>query len=145
MLICLFSQIPDPSPVIEEARKSGWEAAFIVLIVLAFLALFVYVITRWQDESAARETRMNDQVTALQEDIRIKLYGQLNSSTSVMERMAATAEHMSVAAATMIEWCRSLQAELEMRPCLFATVGTSELAEELRRVIEAHGKRGDGA
>ena len=73
----IFAQIPDPTPIIEQASESGWEAMAVVFVLTsAIVGLFLVI--KWQlkqqtterTDSQVREGRMAERINDLEQSMR---------------------------------------------------------------------------
>jgi hypothetical protein len=134
------AQIPGAEEAITAAARTGWEAVFLVVIVLAIITSFGYTLKRILDAGETREKRLADRVSQLESDIRNELFVQIKSNTEIMHRMIGAAEKIAAAADKMLEWSSRLDRDLAVRPCLMRVVHQGKFLEELEDLYARHSK-----
>ena len=117
-----LAQIPGGDRAIEEAAKSGWEAVFLVVMMLSSFALFGYLIRVWVTKTAEREDSMLRQAIEREERLgnRINVLEDFNRNT-LLEVIQNNAQVISAVSTQATESCKmllDLREALLSRPCL---------------------------
>jgi hypothetical protein len=136
-----LAQLPGADTAIAEAASHGWEAVFLVVVILAILISFGYVLKRILDAGENRETRMSERITALESEIRQELFTQIKTNSDTMNRMIVAADRISIAADKMLEWSSRLDRDLAVRPCLMRVVHQGKFLEDMEELYERHAKQ----
>ena len=132
----LVGQIPGADEAMKAAAATGrWEPIFLVVIVLAILVSFGYVLRSVLSEASKREERLVARITEVENAIHEQLLTQIRLSQEAMTKMNITAERISE---TNVEVTRSLERFCQMlpsHPC-FLQMPTDENIEALKAWIQ---------
>jgi hypothetical protein len=128
----LFAQLPGTDEAIKAAADKGWEAAVLVVLVISGFAFFGYMFRQFSTQSAVREERLAARVTHLEDLIRERLFGTIESNGALISKMVdATVEIVAV--------CREMRtalAALDSRPCM--AMETAERMKLVEAMVEKH-------
>jgi hypothetical protein len=126
----LPTQIEGAAEAIKAAEARGWEAVLLVVLILAIVGFFGFILRQIIADAKDRERRLADRVTKLEDELRNELLTQVRLSTDVMSRVVAAADGMIAAANRILERMDRYDATLAARPCLLPS-------EVVRRLQEA--------
>ena len=148
----IFAQIPGAETAIKTAAGHGWEATFLVVLVIAFLTgtwflgqKFWMVVQKILDDARLREERLATRVTDLENQIHEDRRELTNGLTKVigensaaMTTMLRSVQDLTSTMHQMVDTLARFTAVLESRPCLLAQETLSELAAVREK---QHGKK----
>jgi hypothetical protein len=86
-MLQLLAQIPGTDQAIASAAREGWVAVLLVVIVLATFTTFGLVIKQILNEASARESRLSERLTELEDFIRSDLLVALRENTQAIQQM----------------------------------------------------------
>lgn len=132
--------MPDPNEAIRTAAMHGWEAVTLVMLIIAILTSFGYVLKRILDSTDSREKRLAERVSSLEQEIRVELFQTLRESAKAVSEMVRAADNITQAANKMIQWINTLDNELASRPCLMHVIHQGQFIEEVGKMYRKHAK-----
>lgn len=102
-MMLLLAQIPGADEAIKAASREGWVAVLLVVLVIAIVVTFGYVLRTVMREAREREKELKEENHALQTFVNDKMMAAFQQHSVVMEKVLAAATAMSDAANEMTD------------------------------------------
>jgi uncharacterized protein HemX len=83
----LFAQIPGADELIKSASRESWIAVFLVVLVLAIVATFGYVLKKQMQDATERENRLNVKQDATDVYIRTTMADLIRENSKVIQQV----------------------------------------------------------
>ena len=102
-MMLLWAQIPGADEAIKAASREGWVAVLLVILVIAIVVTFGYVLRTVMKEAREREKELKEENHQLQTFVNDKMMAAFEQHSVVMEKVLAAAQAMSDAANEMTD------------------------------------------